>query len=170
MWKYGYRKELVDLIRVTHPNPTSGAEIGVHRGSGAATLLKEFPSLTLHLVDNWLVPKRRCKEEHKATTLKRIEFAKDRAVVRHLASVEAARLYPDNCFDFVFIDADHSYVGVRDDLIAWYPKTKSGGLFCGHDYKDDTPGVIQAVDEWAAETGYEIQVTDRSVWWCLKRH
>lgn len=36
--------------------------------------------------------------------------------------------------DLVFIDADHRYDHVVEDILAWYPKVKSGGIICGHDY------------------------------------
>jgi hypothetical protein len=45
----------------------------------------------------------------------------------------------------VFLDADHSYEETRKD-IEWAKKIKSG-LICGHDYKEDCPGVTRAVDE-----------------------
>ena len=49
-------------------------------------------------------------------------------------SVEAAKQFEDGYFDFVYIDADHSYKGVMADLEAWYPKIRKGGMIAGHDY------------------------------------
>jgi len=37
-------------------------------------------------------------------------------------------------FDFVFIDADHTYESVKKDILAWYPKVKKGGIIAGHNY------------------------------------
>jgi len=49
-------------------------------------------------------------------------------------SAEAAKNYPDQSIDFVFIDGDHSYNGCRRDIEAWLPKVKDGGVLAGHDY------------------------------------
>lgn len=49
-------------------------------------------------------------------------------------SAEAARKFDDNSLDFVYIDGDHSYVGVTVDLHEWYPKVKPGGILAGDDY------------------------------------
>jgi predicted O-methyltransferase YrrM len=49
------------------------------------------------------------------------------------SSHEAAPLLADSTFDLVFIDADHSYVAVRDDVAAWRSKVRPGGILCGHD-------------------------------------
>jgi hypothetical protein len=45
--------------------------------------------------------------------------------------------------DMVFIDADHEYESVRDDIKAWLPNAKK--LICGHDW--DWEGVRKAVLE-----------------------
>jgi len=49
-------------------------------------------------------------------------------------SVEASELYADGSLDFVFIDGDHSYDGVKGDLEAWLPKMKPNSIISGHDY------------------------------------
>jgi predicted O-methyltransferase YrrM len=49
--------------------------------------------------------------------------------------------------DFVFIDAHHEYDSVREDILAWLPKVKRGGVIAGHDINGHYPGVGQAVRE-----------------------
>jgi hypothetical protein len=36
--------------------------------------------------------------------------------------------------DFCFIDENHSYKSVREDVLMWLPKIKKGGILAGHDY------------------------------------
>lgn len=66
----------------------------------------------------------------------------------------AAELFPIQFFDYIYIDADHSYEGCKKDLHAWWPRLRQGGVFAGHDYVDTKSrngvdfGVIQAVDEF----------------------
>jgi hypothetical protein len=54
--------------------------------------------------------------------------------VIRLPSVEAAKLFPDEFFDFVYIDADHNYEPVMQDIESWYPLVKKGGIIGGHDF------------------------------------
>lgn len=48
--------------------------------------------------------------------------------------------------DFIFIDGDHSYEGVKQDVDIWFPKLKSGGIIVMHDI-GWAEGVIKVVDE-----------------------
>lgn len=51
--------------------------------------------------------------------------------------------------DFLYIDADHSYLGVWTDLVGWVPHVRSGGLIVGDDYGNAIyPGVKTAWDEF----------------------
>lgn len=78
-------------------------------------------------------------------------------------SVEVSKTFPDNYFDFVYVDARHDYEGVKEDLKAWWPKLKEGGLIAGHDFvpdghhKEGSFGVQMAVLEFAKSVGKEIQ-------------
>ena len=36
--------------------------------------------------------------------------------------------------DFVYIDANHNYECVKEDIEHWYPKVKVGGIIAGHDF------------------------------------
>ncbi len=70
----------------------------------------------------------------------------------------------------MYIDANHSYHAVRDDLTLWYPKLRPGGLFAGHDYLDGSRppwgefGVRSAVDEFAAGLGVRVLATAEVEW------
>jgi predicted O-methyltransferase YrrM len=76
-------------------------------------------------------------------------------------SVKAAGKIADGALDFVFIDGDHSYEGVKRDLAAWLPKVKPGGWLMGHDYGNKPDGgVKRAVDE----LGKPIELDCDHVW------
>jgi predicted O-methyltransferase YrrM len=64
-----------------------------------------------------------------------------------MPSIEAVKTFENASCDVVFIDMDHSYESVKQDLEIWYPKVKSGGYIAGHDYTSDWKGVVQAVNE-----------------------
>ena len=63
-------------------------------------------------------------------------------------SVEAARLFRDQTFDFVFLDTIHLYEQTKRELEAWWPKLKTGGVFAGHDHTPEFPGVEKACREF----------------------
>ena len=62
-------------------------------------------------------------------------------------SSDVAEIVPDGYFDLVFIDADHRYEAVSQDIKTWLPKVRKGGWLSGHDHTKRTPGVVQAVAE-----------------------
>ena len=85
-------------------------------------------------------------------------------VVR-LESTEACKLIPDQYFDFVYIDTSHFYEETKEDILAWLPKVRRGGILGGHDY--DTPtkkhfGVRRAVDELFPDG---VHTMGDMVWW-----
>jgi predicted O-methyltransferase YrrM len=55
-------------------------------------------------------------------------------------------------FDFVFIDAAHDYESVKEDILAWRPLVRRGGVLAGHDYDWGYPGVVHAVRELISQT------------------
>lgn len=67
-----------------------------------------------------------------------------------LKSLQAVNLFTDNSLDFVLIDASHEYEDIKNDILAWYPKVKIGGVLAGHDYYENNEfgsGVKKAVNE-----------------------
>ena len=70
--------------------------------------------------------------------------------------------YPDNYFDFIFIDGGHDYSNVNSDIQSWLPKLKDTGIIAGHDYQPSFPGVVKAVNENFA--GFEV-MPNSCVWY-----
>ena len=69
----------------------------------------------------------------------------DYVTVVKASSLEAASQYEDRSISFLMIDASHKYEDVVDDIRAWYPKMKMGGIISGDDY--DWPEVKRAVED-----------------------
>lgn len=90
---------------------------------------------------------------------------------------EVCSQFPDGYFDYIYIDADHSYEAVKRDLEDWYPKVRTGGILAGHDYiaKDSKHvkyGVIEAVDEFVRNHNVRFFATtpeNYSSWLMLKQ-
>lgn len=80
-------------------------------------------------------------------------------------SDEQYKVFKDDYFSMIFIDAAHDYKSVKSDLNNFYPKLKSGGIFAGHDYGEKTCGVGEAVDEFVKENNLELNTMTAS--WIL---
>ena len=65
----------------------------------------------------------------------------------------------DNYFDFIYVDGDHLFDGVYNDLLISYKKLKSGGILAGHDYHESIGDVKKAVDQFCFENNLILQTT-----------
>lgn len=161
-----------------------GAEIGTQQGLYAKYLL-ENTDLFLYLVDIWKHLDdyhdiaNVTDKEHEANLILTKQsvapFAGRYEIIRDF-SVSAATRFSKAELDFVYIDANHSYQATMDDLNAWYPKVRIGGLIAGHDFLDGDDicgsefGVKSAVTEFMEEKGQKFNITRGPwpTWWCLK--
>ncbi len=147
---------------------TKGAEIGVLAGTYAEILHQSIPNLFLYAIDPWV-----CSDDyHDYRRWKIINQAYEEAVKKlspyhnkiiRMTSMDAVKDFADESLDFVYIDGNHKYDFVKQDLEAWTPKVKKSGVVAGHDYYVSTRnrGVIEAVDEYIKEHGYELRLTER---------
>jgi GR25 family glycosyltransferase involved in LPS biosynthesis/predicted O-methyltransferase YrrM len=68
-------------------------------------------------------------------------------------SNRAVKSYNDNSLDFVFIDGNHSYDNVYEDITLWIKKLKPGGIISGDDYDEkEFPNVVRAVRDALGNT------------------
>lgn len=163
-----------------------GVEVGVFEAEYSEHLLTYWRGKRLHLVDTNILDEAR----------NRVDEHRGRAILHQMSSVGAAKQFENNTLDFVYIDADHRYDVVVEDLRAWWPKVRPGGVFAGHDYlnSDNEPkmfhnpvplenqpedprslpfAVKAAVDEFVAEHGLELHTTGKAEkrsasWWLVK--
>ncbi len=84
-------------------------------------------------------------------------------------SKEIAKTFPEK-IDLLYIDGDHGYQPVYDDITSWYPLIKSGGIIAGHDFDpncDDGRNVIRAIFNTILVEDRPFTVRER-VWWTEK--
>ncbi|SFJ15774.1 class I SAM-dependent methyltransferase [Planctomicrobium piriforme] len=160
------------------------AEIGVRTGNHLEHLVANSKASHFIGVDAWTSAGPSSQNDVGASQLQldelersvRERFAKygSRGQIVKGFSHEVAANYPDESFDFIYIDADHSYAAVRRDLEAWFPKVRKGGILAGHDYVQHTSnrvtfGVISAVDEFVSKHGLDPPVVTPDRWasWIL---
>lgn len=133
-----------------------GVEVGVNAGVNAKNVFSNS-DIFLVLVENNSQYMQMAKENLK-------EFS-HRALFLEFSSPAIAEMFSDGEFDFVYIDASHDYTAVKQDIKAWLPKVKKGGILAGHDYNmkgtltnnSSNERVFDAVNEFAQEYGYEVK-------------
>lgn len=163
---------LAEVIK--HQGYRRGAEVGCAKGNTTRYLLGHCPRLLrLYAVDLWTrVPEGVGGgtqyagwnfQAIKRVFLRRMQPFQRRVVVLEGVSWQMAQSVKDEELDFVFIDADHEYQSVVNDIWAWTPKLKPGGMLSGHDTHFE--GVRRALLE-LIPTYQEVGVDH--VWACTK--
>jgi len=153
----------------------TGAEIGVAHGSFSEQILDRWRGRVLISVDPWQefpaeayadITNQRQPVQDNVYEVARNRLATfgSRSDIWRTTSLQAAERISPGALDFVYIDARHDYTSVLEDITAWYPKVRRGGVMAGHDYFDGqvaqgTYGVKTAVQEFFGRRGLPITST-----------
>ena len=199
------REDLPDLLNKLNLT-NKGVELGSFKGDFAKNITSKWMG-KLYMIDVW----RPLSDEeyddisnHKnhidaySIAMNTIKGFEEKTFMLRMDGSEGAKLFADESLDFVYIDANHTYESVKEDIDTWYRKVKKGGLVMGHDYlpdyfyegkeeknqalytfPDGKPeeakytgmfGVNPAVDEFAKEKNYKVYKTDEflATWWFIK--
>lgn len=89
-------------------------------------------------------------------------FKNKRINLINKTSMEACKKFPNEFFNMVFIDADHKFESVKNDIIFWTKKLKKNSILAGHDYDNFWIGVRDAVNEVVKK---ENIITTQRVWY-----
>jgi hypothetical protein len=157
------------------------AEIGVQWGKHASIILEQCRPTKLYLIDCWEFQPGVYEEDPAdvrdqnpiyQSVLDR--FANVPSVeIRKMYSLQAASTFPDEYFDWVYIDANHSRAAVWADMKAWWPKVKTNGYLCGHDYINiEFIQVKRTVDEFCATYHAKLHALTREKLssWAIKKY
>lgn len=137
------------------PNDSVFVEVGSWKGKSMAFLgvevINSGKSVRCYAVDTWEGSSEHTEDPWiKSNKLFHLFVSNTNKVSSvvipiRLPSMEASKKFDSNSIDVVFIDACHDYGCVKEDIRAWLPKVKTGGIISGHDYY--LPSVKKAVDE-----------------------
>jgi len=118
----------------------TAVELGTHRGVFAANLIANWKGEKLVCVDTWASgydvadPTSHSDRtaDYKAAQQILHPF-RSRTEIYRKDSVAAADRFSDGTVDFVYVDACHQEEATAQDLRAWWPKLRAGGILAGHD-------------------------------------
>lgn len=153
---YKTRNDFIDTL----DNGLVMCEIGVFNGDFSRILFNRAPK-ELHLIDPfigsfWSGDKDGSNMQYANLEISyqnlKQTYAQYNYVSIHKGFSETVLLtFPDYYFDFMYIDANHDYKSVKQDLAICRQKTKINGIISGHDYSNKFPGVVQAVNEFCIQ-------------------
>ncbi len=162
-----------------------GAEIGVYKGEYSEVLCMRNPDLKLYSIDPWTVYKSKEIEPFADNQEKLTEFYKEakkrlapyNCEIIKKTSMEAIRDFRPNSLDFVYIDANHDYKHLSNDLAGWARRVRRGGIVSGHDYghfkhRDRNLGTKKAIDEYVQKHNLDLFLVNRNyqtTWFFVKQ-
>lgn len=124
-----------------------GVEIGVLKGAFTEKFCKA--GLKMYAIDPWrafggqgrtqkIQSRQDFSYEHTCGVL--APYMQDGicAIVRK-TSTDALKDFKNDSLDFVYIDGDHTFPHIAEDIYEWSKKVRSGGIVSGHDYFNTIP-------------------------------
>ena len=115
-------------------------EIGTYRGESTKIFLSEFKNIDEYVgVDPYsvdfnsdgLFTPELVKEIENEFLAKIKDYPSARLLKK--SSVDACKDFPDQYFDFIYVDGCHQEASVISDINSWLPKVKKGGFISFHD-------------------------------------
>jgi Methyltransferase domain len=146
------RRFLLDLL----PKNSTGVELGVFKGEFTEQILRTVKPKMLYLIDLWEYNKdiHSANFDEKPDMIKNYEHVKRRygrlrnVMIKKGYSDQELQQLADDSLDWIYVDADHRYEGVKKDLEMAIKKVKKNGIIAGDDYIEKQGwGVVKAVNE-----------------------
>lgn len=138
---FTYPKLYSEIVQ-RFPSGSKFAEVGVWKGKSAAYMCVEIANsgkdIEFYCIDNWLG-----SVEHQGNEdlprlfeifTENMKPVENYYTAMRMNSLDAVKNFENESLDFVFIDASHEYEDVKNDIAAWIPKVKNGGILAGHDF------------------------------------
>lgn len=167
-----------DYLLTLIPSNSVCAEIGVWKGEFAEQIVRSVKPKRLYLVDPWkffpeyhrrmyggaVASSQNQMDEIYKDVVKSFARKKETLIIRDLSS-KASKRIKNGSVDFVYIDGNHSFEYVYEDLGRYYKKLKRGGILAGDDFfwgiKERFP-VARAALKFATKNKLHLIITGRN--------
>lgn len=122
-----------------------GAEVGVYKGAFTEKFCKL--GIFMYAIDPWKAFTGQGRTQNDQArqdflyghTQRTLAPYKENYQIIRATSLDAVKQFKNGSLDFVYLDGDHSFQGIAEDLYVWAPKVRKGGIVSGHDYFDTSP-------------------------------
>lgn len=182
-----YRQFLLNML----PKQSIGAEVGVHLGDFSAQIINSLEPKELHLIDPWEYQSGETYrqawyggvatggqpelDDRYLGILRRFEpnIKSNQVKVHRGYSSDMLLGFPDGYLDWIYIDGNHLYEFVKQDLEMSLRKVKTGGYITGDDYCDGgwwDGGVKKAVDEFGNRPDVQLILIQNQQFIFIKNH
>lgn len=116
-----------------------GAEIGVYKGAFTEKFCKA--GLKMYAIDPWIgfsgqgrSQKLQDRQDFLYGHTQRTLAPYPNCTIIRKTSMDAVTDFKDGSLDFVYIDGNHNFRYIAEDIYEWASKVKRGGVIAGHDY------------------------------------
>jgi hypothetical protein len=125
----------------------TGAEVGVYKGEYSERFAKA--GLNHTAIDPWMAfpgqgrsQKLQLRQDFLYGHTRRVLAPYKNCRIIRKTSMDALADFADNSLDYVYLDGDHSFRFIAEDVVEWTKKVRPGGIVAGHDYWNTGP------DKW----------------------
>jgi hypothetical protein len=149
-----------DLMLKYFPVNSIIAEIGVDEGDFTKRIIDTCAPKKMHLIDSWSSTRYPEKKYNFVRDRFSKEISKNIIELNRGFSTTILENFPDNYFDWVYLDTDHGFEITYSELLILHKKIKSGGIIAGHDYCRYSSngksrfGVVEAVNKFCVLNQY----------------
>ena len=150
MVKFIPNMDRVTLAKMFSTFALTGAEIGVANGDYSDAICQENPNVKLFCIDSWIKYEgyndKAPDNFEESERMAKEKLAKYNCIFIKKFSMDAIKDFDDESLDFVYIDANHNFKYILEDITEWSKKVRKGGIVAGHDY--DWGGIQQALESY----------------------
>ena len=153
-WFYG--QDIEEYRRLVEDIPTNGVlfELGCYKGRSLCSVSDIIKRKKLHVNVVDIFTGTKSEGQFEPDYLEEFLMNITRFGIRENVTVykcttdEAVRIFENKYLycDLLFIDADHQYEAIKNDINQWESRVIPGGTISGHDYGTH-PGISKAVNE-----------------------
>ena len=172
---------LIPVLRERYNNSDIfGLELGVNVGSNLVYFLEELPNIKNLIAIDPFIPyddgpggfvSEEIINKVKSCFIRNIQPFNDKVTFINKTSDSAVFDVEDESLDYIFIDGDHSFEAVKNDIFNYYSKVKKGGIFAGHDWSWGADRAVQrALQEFVTVNNLSIEIflVPNDTWFFVK--